>query len=128
MSGTDPIEHMPARPQLQPVRPRRRCSFREHAKHRRHDEEDLWVRVSMPRVHAGNGIEGGQRKSARGGLQAAPAVLTEAPRTYIILVNQVVNQEPHMVTDQLSVTFAALADPTRRAILARLAQGEATVT
>jgi DNA-binding transcriptional ArsR family regulator len=30
--------------------------------------------------------------------------------------------------DQLSVTFAALADPTRRAILARLAQGEATVT
>jgi DNA-binding transcriptional ArsR family regulator len=33
-----------------------------------------------------------------------------------------------MQTDQLSTTFAALADPTRRAILARLAQGEATVT
>jgi len=32
-----------------------------------------------------------------------------------------------MTTDQLSMTFAALADPTRRAILARLAQGEATV-
>ena len=32
-----------------------------------------------------------------------------------------------MPTDQLSVTFAALADPTRRAILARVAQGEATV-
>lgn len=32
-----------------------------------------------------------------------------------------------MATDQLSVTFAALADPTRRAILARLAHGEATV-
>ncbi len=31
-------------------------------------------------------------------------------------------------TDPLSATFAALADPTRRAILARLAQGEATVT
>ena len=30
--------------------------------------------------------------------------------------------------DQLSATFAALADPTRRAILARLADGEATVT
>jgi len=29
--------------------------------------------------------------------------------------------------DQLSQTFAALADPTRRAILARLAEGEATV-
>ena len=33
-----------------------------------------------------------------------------------------------MPTDQLSATFAALADPTRRAILARLALGEATVT
>ena len=33
-----------------------------------------------------------------------------------------------MASDQLSTTFAALADPTRRAILARLAQGEATVT
>jgi DNA-binding transcriptional ArsR family regulator len=31
------------------------------------------------------------------------------------------------VADQLSATFAALADPTRRAILARLAEGEATV-
>jgi DNA-binding transcriptional ArsR family regulator len=32
------------------------------------------------------------------------------------------------VVDRLSGTFAALADPTRRAILARLAGGEATVT
>jgi DNA-binding transcriptional ArsR family regulator len=31
-------------------------------------------------------------------------------------------------TDRLSVVFAALADPTRRAIIARLADGEATVT
>ena len=31
-------------------------------------------------------------------------------------------------TDVLDTTFAALADPTRRAILARLADGEATVT
>jgi DNA-binding transcriptional ArsR family regulator len=30
--------------------------------------------------------------------------------------------------DPLSATFAALADPTRRAILSRLASGEATVT
>jgi DNA-binding transcriptional ArsR family regulator len=30
--------------------------------------------------------------------------------------------------DQLSQTFAALADPTRRAMLARLSQGEASVT
>jgi DNA-binding transcriptional ArsR family regulator len=32
-----------------------------------------------------------------------------------------------MAGDDLSLTFAALADPTRRAILARLARGEATV-
>ena len=32
-----------------------------------------------------------------------------------------------MPTDQLSRTFAALADPTRRAMLARLSAGEATV-
>jgi DNA-binding transcriptional ArsR family regulator len=32
-----------------------------------------------------------------------------------------------MPVDQLSSTFSALADPTRRAILARLAEGEATV-
>jgi DNA-binding transcriptional ArsR family regulator len=31
-------------------------------------------------------------------------------------------------TDQLDRTFAALADPTRRAILARLARGDASVT
>jgi DNA-binding transcriptional ArsR family regulator len=31
------------------------------------------------------------------------------------------------MVDQLSVTFAALADPTRRAILTRLADGSATV-
>src|SRR5688500_10373570 len=32
-----------------------------------------------------------------------------------------------MAVDQLTTTFAALADPTRRAILRRLAEGEATV-
>jgi DNA-binding transcriptional ArsR family regulator len=33
-----------------------------------------------------------------------------------------------MQSDHLSLTFAALADPTRRAILAQLAQGERSVT
>jgi DNA-binding transcriptional ArsR family regulator len=32
-----------------------------------------------------------------------------------------------VATDELSLKFAALADPTRRGILSRLAQGEATV-
>jgi len=32
-----------------------------------------------------------------------------------------------MASDSLSITFAALADPTRRAILVRLSQGEASV-
>src|SRR5437879_11159204 len=34
----------------------------------------------------------------------------------------------HLATDQLSTTLSALSDPTRRAILTRLAGGEATVT
>ena len=33
-----------------------------------------------------------------------------------------------MISDRLGATFAALADPTRRAILARLMSGEASVT
>jgi DNA-binding transcriptional ArsR family regulator len=33
-----------------------------------------------------------------------------------------------MASDRLSATFAALADPTRRAILARLISGDASVT
>src|SRR5471030_1761507 len=33
-----------------------------------------------------------------------------------------------MTSDRLSATFSALADPTRRAILARLALGETTVS
>jgi DNA-binding transcriptional ArsR family regulator len=37
------------------------------------------------------------------------------------------NTEAGEVEDELSVVFAALADPTRRAILARLADGEASV-
>jgi|SRR5438046_1506239 len=37
-------------------------------------------------------------------------------------------QHEHMTIEQLNDTFAALSDPTRRAILARLASGEATVT
>jgi DNA-binding transcriptional ArsR family regulator len=41
------------------------------------------------------------------------------------LINLEVDYE--VADDQLSITFAALADPTRRAILVRLAEGEATV-
>jgi DNA-binding transcriptional ArsR family regulator len=41
------------------------------------------------------------------------------------LINQ--GGDSAVAVDQLSSTFAALADPTRRAILARLADGEATV-
>ena len=41
------------------------------------------------------------------------------------LVNPMVHHTP---PDRLNATFAALADPTRRAILARLSSGEASVT
>ena len=42
----------------------------------------------------------------------------------IVLISKVAKYE---MTDPLSMTLAALADPTRRAILARLSKGEATV-
>jgi DNA-binding transcriptional ArsR family regulator len=38
------------------------------------------------------------------------------------------NTTGHSMSDRLSATFSALADPTRRAILARLALGETTVS
>jgi DNA-binding transcriptional ArsR family regulator len=45
------------------------------------------------------------------------------------LTERIINQLVYdaMPPDQLDATFAALADPTRRAILARLASGEASV-
>lgn len=43
-----------------------------------------------------------------------------------MLINYDVNQQS--TQDHLSATLSALADPTRRAILSRLAAGEATVT
>lgn len=39
----------------------------------------------------------------------------------------VINQPATTVSDRLDATFAALADPTRRALLARLAKGDASV-
>jgi DNA-binding transcriptional ArsR family regulator len=50
----------------------------------------------------------------------APSYLTERLFNYLV--------HNAMPTDHLSVTFSALADPTRRAILARLALGETSVT
>jgi DNA-binding transcriptional ArsR family regulator len=51
-----------------------------------------------------------------------------APTRYLTiqLDNQMVQQSRS--SDRLNATFAALADPTRRAILARLAGGETSVT
>src|SRR5439155_11911499 len=48
----------------------------------------------------------------------------DRPRMYLAdrLLNRTVHRE--MSPDRLDATFAALADPTRRAILARLASGE----
>jgi DNA-binding transcriptional ArsR family regulator len=45
----------------------------------------------------------------------------------LYLTDQLFNRTVHSMADHLSATFAALADPTRRAILARLALGETTV-
>jgi DNA-binding transcriptional ArsR family regulator len=44
------------------------------------------------------------------------------------LINHPVNYDNVAMQDQLSQVFAALADPTRRSILARLSKGEASVS
>lgn len=47
----------------------------------------------------------------------------------IVYLTFLLNKEmQQLASDKLSLTFSALADPTRRAILARLADGEASVT
>ena len=46
----------------------------------------------------------------------------------LVYSNPNLTQEAALPTDPLSLTFAALADPTRRAILARLMSGEHSVT
>lgn len=49
-------------------------------------------------------------------------------RALLYSTSQLFNQKgEYLPDDKLSTTFAALADPTRRAILARLVDGEATV-
>lgn len=54
--------------------------------------------------------------------------LTIAPRSLIFLISYITDQpSKRMREDDLNQVFAALADPTRRAIVARLASGEATV-
>jgi DNA-binding transcriptional ArsR family regulator len=45
----------------------------------------------------------------------------------IVFNERVIYPQRYVQADQLSLTFAALADPTRRSILTRLAEGEATV-
>jgi DNA-binding transcriptional ArsR family regulator len=62
------------------------------------------------------------RKVACGGER--PSVCGAA--ACVIVFNKLVNYATP--ADQLSLTFAALADPTRRAIMTRLAAGEATVS
>lgn len=53
----------------------------------------------------------------------------DVPRRKPYLTQRLFNQTVKSMTapDPLSATFSALSDPTRRAILARLAQGDATV-
>jgi len=49
-------------------------------------------------------------------------------RIGLCIINWLYNQMVINPSKRLDATFAALADPTRRAILARLASGEASVT
>src|SRR5688500_5172844 len=50
------------------------------------------------------------------------------PVVPLYITKTLYNEKVMQTSERLDLTFAALADPTRRAILARLATGEATVT
>ena len=75
----------------------------------------------------------GRAKSLSNRLGKTPAVLVQnaglANETAIelYLTNRLSTNRLYMASDQLSSTLFALADPTRRGILARLATGDATV-
>ena len=52
----------------------------------------------------------------------------DCPVLLLYITNRLYNSIVMHTSERLDLTFAALSDPTRRAILARLAKGEATVT
>jgi DNA-binding transcriptional ArsR family regulator len=60
--------------------------------------------------------------------EGADGFLDRAAAAAYFTARLINHQVKLMSTDPLSTVFAALADPTRRAILARLASGEASVT
>jgi DNA-binding transcriptional ArsR family regulator len=78
---------------------------------------------SLPSLIAATADSGGPLRSQS---QARKFLLTGAQRS--IILNHMVNYPRAASAELLDATFGALADPTRRAILARLAQSEATVT
>jgi len=47
---------------------------------------------------------------------------------FLNITKWLINQKVFLMRDQLSLTFAALADPTRRDMLARLSRGQACVS
>jgi DNA-binding transcriptional ArsR family regulator len=53
--------------------------------------------------------------------------VSAAMEALLYLTSMLIKPAVNKAMDQLSTTFSALADPTRRAILARLARGSATV-
>jgi len=73
---------------------------------------NAWIRVSS-KIRLGSECEKGLDR------ESGPMYLTYRLNTMSALLS---------TPDRLSSTFAALADPTRRAILARLASGEVSVT
>jgi DNA-binding transcriptional ArsR family regulator len=55
-------------------------------------------------------------------------LVDEPPGRAYVVLNRSVEEHPPVADDELSKIFAALADPTRRDMVARLAVGDATVS
>lgn len=81
---------------------------------------------STARLHREDGEASAQMRGTRGPEGGASAL--DAPAVGLYITIGLYNKAVMKLSERLDLTFAALADPTRRAILARLATGEATVT
>src|SRR5437660_7780887 len=85
----------------------------------------------MVRSPPGSGRVRGQRRwDGAQDAHCVPAGALDSPSPMAYCTSWLINQQVtrRMTPDRLSMTLAALADPTRRAILARLAAGEASVS
>jgi DNA-binding transcriptional ArsR family regulator len=90
-----------------------------HCRELRAQNECRWAQGSPAKIRGGDDGAGTVRSQR---------VLDTCKGTLYLTIRLINRRVNHVPVDPLSTTFSALADPTRRAILARLALGETSVS